>query len=146
VADAVIEAVSPLPEMFIDVKHNQGHLVFHSNTHKGQRPGWLRCQLAARRRNTGVARAPQQPNSSIAECGHDLGNVAIAHLRPVFIKGDIPHPMGFVLDMPLAPHQLKQPCGWCLLTPQTGYSIDHFCPFLPGLFADHLPLQAADLG
>ena len=89
----------------------QGHLVFQYNPDESQRLCWLGSQPAASRRNVRMARPPQQPNRGIAERRHDLGDIATAHLRAVFIERHIADPMRLVLNVPMPPHQLQQRPG-----------------------------------
>src|SRR6266446_4465474 len=84
----------------------QGHSVFECNTDESQCLRWLGSQPAARRRNVGMARPPQEPNGGSAERRHHVRDVATAHLRAVFIEGHIADPVRLVLNRPMTSHQL----------------------------------------
>src|SRR5712691_7511072 len=92
-------------------RDGQGHSVFKFNTDESQCLRRLGSQPAASRRNVGMARPPQEPNSGIAERRHHLRDVATAHLRAVFIKRHIAYPMGLVLNLPMTSDKLQQPIG-----------------------------------
>jgi hypothetical protein len=57
----------------------------------------------------------QETECQIAESGHDLGAVAFADLRPVFVKSDVADVMDFVFDGPMATDKVEGalgPCRW----------------------------------
>src|SRR5262245_59223466 len=90
-------------EVTLDVKtvrYDQGHSVFQLNTNEGQCQVRLGREAAARGCNVGVACPSQQPNRSIAQCCHPLGNVPTADLRTIFLEGHIANPMQSVLNLP----------------------------------------------
>jgi hypothetical protein len=118
---------------------DQGHSVFEFNTDESQCLRRLGSQPAASRRNVGMARPPQEPNSGIAERRHHLRDVATAHLRAVFIKRHIAYPMGLVLNLPMTSDKLQQPIGGGPLGASTCDAIDHFDPFLFRFFGDNMP-------
>ena len=59
---------------------SQGHLVFQCNPDEGQRLYRLGSQPTASSRNVRMACPPEQANRGVTQRGHDLGNVATAHL------------------------------------------------------------------
>jgi hypothetical protein len=71
---------------------SQGHLVFHFNPDERQRLYRLGSQPTARCCHVRMACPPEQANRGVAEGGHDLGHVATAHLRAVFIERHIADP------------------------------------------------------
>jgi len=54
--------------------------------------------LASSRGDTFCACHAQQGDGDIAQSGHDLGTLSSAHLRAVFVEGDVPNPMQAILD------------------------------------------------
>ena len=80
------------------------------------RQGW-----AAQRRqaggNVGLPRAAQQADGGGAGGGEHAGKRADAYLGAVLIEGDVAHPVGAVLDVPVAAQQVQQALGRGLLRP-----------------------------
>jgi hypothetical protein len=56
-----------------------------------------------------------------------------ANLRAVFIKGDVPDPVGTILDYPVSTVQFKQSFGTDSVLIKTGYNVRQFtaCPAIP---------------
>src|SRR6267142_515201 len=86
----------------------QGHSVFQCNPNESQCLCRLSRQLAACCGNVGMACPSQHPDGRIAQRGHDLWDIATAHLGAVFIKRHIAHPMGLVFNVPMSAHERQQ--------------------------------------
>src|SRR5262249_35688132 len=83
----------------------QGHSVFQRNPDQVQGSLRLGRETAAGCRHVGVACPTHEPSDSVAQCRHDLWDMATPDLRAIFIKGHIPDPMGAVLNRPMATYQ-----------------------------------------
>ena len=59
--------------------------------------------------------------------GQALGGVAGPYLGAVFVKGDVPHPMHPVLDVPMLPENPQQSIRPSNSRSHTGYRIAHRC-------------------
>src|SRR4029453_231219 len=123
----------------------QGHLVFQFNPDKGQSLYRLGSQPTASSRNVRMACPPEQANRGVAKGGHNLGNVATAHLRAVLIERHIADPMRLVLNLPLPSYQGEQALGGCPLGAQARDTIHYFHPFLARLLEHHVTAQLKDL-
>ena len=51
---------------------------------------------------------PEEAYGQIAEAGHDLGAIPLAHLAAVFVEGDVPNIMDFVFDGPVPADVLEE--------------------------------------
>src|SRR2546428_1483148 len=125
----------------------QGHSVFRdkNNTEERQRCPGLSRKAATGSRDVGFARPAHESNDRIAQRCHRLRDTATTHLRPIFVEGHIADPMGFILDVPVAPHQRQQPCRVRTLRRQTGDARDSLLAHLARLFDDDLSFQVEDL-
>jgi len=91
--------------------------------------------MSAGGRNVCVTCPAHQPNDRVAQRCHDLWDVTTPYLRAIFIKGDIPDPMGLVLDLPLAADQGQQPRRVGTLWREARDAGHHFLADLPSFFA-----------
>lgn len=86
---------------------------------------------------------PQQIEGGVAASGEILGTVAELDAAVVLAERDVPHPVEFVLDVPMLAPERKQPTGISSLGSKAGDSVLDFDGFLA--IAARGALQAADL-
>jgi hypothetical protein len=101
--------------------------------------GW-----AARRRHVRIACVPEQTNRRLASRCPNLGHVATAHLRAVFITRDLADPMRLVRHRPLPSDQGAQALGGGPRGAQARDSRDSFHPFLVCFWAYDVTAKLAD--
>jgi hypothetical protein len=61
--------------------------------------------------NVRVALQAQHADGKVAQAGHQARSRAGAHLRAVFVKGEIAHIVAFVFDAPVTARHRQQPLG-----------------------------------
>ena len=103
----------------------------------------MRSKTAQSLGDIGDASSPQQANHGIAQGRHHVEQVTLAHLGAIFIKGNIPHPMGLVLNVPGFAGEAQEERRWRAPKRQTGDAVDGFRGCLS--VAGDLPLQTEDL-
>lgn len=107
--------------------------------------------------NAGVTGGAEQPDHRVAEGRHDLWDTAHPHLGVVLSVGDVAHPVGAILNVPMRADDLEQVRGTRPVGSQTGDAVGDFLLHVTGAGADAAargpkdlrrprPIQIADQG
>lgn len=89
--------------------------------------------------------SPKQVDRQVAKRRHHARPRTSAHLRAVFIKGDVSHPVHGVFDRPVTPNELGQALFVGLLGCEAGDGVAHLVPERLTFQVRRRPLDSHDL-